>query len=469
MPDNWLQNRLSPVKKDTDRWLELARVIETFWQENFDATADRLDGFKSVFTASRADQLAILSELGKYYDIDLPDDNIPLAVIQRRMELFQKDTLVPLTESLKRACPGIYTKWRPLYAISKRPYGDSFYTQKDLERYGWWPNVVTHTLDGSWNIITPNTVLVVSGDQQLYMTSRGKHYVDETNIDEPENLESTIRDRILLTKPLHIVFEGIIWGYGFYIFIDEIGLHETSVIRASRQVGPPFVCDTKITNNPLYFVDGTWTVTNPATALLAVMGNWPVDGTTFLCGANGEYRYPVVSVFLLSFNSEVIVLNAPELDGIRELDGSWEIGTLDSDISSSIKSSAGILAIAAGLNGGLSIDGTWEIGGDLIPVTESFVKAAYETVSTDIVVDASFGSVIAHSVSFVALNAMLDGWLMLDGTWDIASYGVLHQQIKSMVSIVTVYGTGVYPEVFAWYLDGSLDIDGTWELEDETI
>gem|GEM_PF-5702128 len=35
MPDNWLQNRLSPVKKDTDRWLELARVIETFWQENF--------------------------------------------------------------------------------------------------------------------------------------------------------------------------------------------------------------------------------------------------------------------------------------------------------------------------------------------------------------------------------------------------------------------------------------------------
>lgn len=301
MADNWLQNRLSPVKKDTARWQELAQAIETFWQENFDDYSERLDSLKSIFLASRDDQLLILSELGKYYDIDLPDNNIPLAVIQRRMELFQKDTLVPLTESLKRACPGITVEWRPLYVSNHLEYDDHvFYTQAELERYRQWP----HYVDGTWAVTNPTRVFLTDNETQFYLTSRGKIFIDETGIENPELIESTIRGRIALTKPLHIVFDGVVWCLVIELGVENGDTTTTQIITAYGAC-PVFCC--------YLILDGTWNV----------------DGSRFLCADNGDIRYgypTVAGPMVLKSYSEIssqVTLFATYLDGSLLLDGTW--------------------------------------------------------------------------------------------------------------------------------------------------
>jgi len=304
MAENWLQNRLSPVKRDTDRWVELAQAIETFWQENFDGSSERLDSLKSIFLASRDDQLLILSELGKYYDIDLPDSNIPLAVIQRRMELFQKDTLVPLTESLKRACPGIRTEWRPLFARHDKDYSDrEFYTQAELIRNGHesWLSNAPARLDGSWVVSSVTDVIL---DTHCYMISRGKVLIDESNIDNPETIESTIRERLTLILPLHIVFEGVIWYLSVELDVTNGDTKSNQIIKAYGNC-PVFCC--------YLILDGTWNV----------------NGSRFLCADNGDirYQYPVTSESVIIASSDILVslptMFSTYLDGSLLLDGSW--------------------------------------------------------------------------------------------------------------------------------------------------
>ncbi|WP_028325824.1 hypothetical protein [Desulfatirhabdium butyrativorans] len=310
---SWLQNRLSPVKRDTARWQALAQAVETFWQENFDDLADRLDSFKSIFTVQKSDQLAILAELGKYYDIDLPDDGIPIAVIQRRMELFQKDSLIPLTESLKRACPGIHTEWLPLYTFDMEQYGASFYTERELRRLGWWPIPNVHYLDGSWKIFANTDICLtndsIPGSTVPYMTSRAKILIDESGItNSPEQIESTIRARVSLVKPLHIVLHGIIWSVTLEIDVEN-GDTTTHQVLRSRNVLPVFCC------------------------YLKVDGSWILDGTTYLCANNGDlkYQYPV-SAGLMTIRVEESIecmllpeLYAQYLDGSLSLDGTWSL------------------------------------------------------------------------------------------------------------------------------------------------
>jgi len=312
MAENWLQNRLSPVKRDTDRWVELAQAIETFWQENFDDYSERLDSLKSIFLASRDDQLLILSELGKYYDIDLPDNNIPLAVIQRRMELFQKDTLVPLTESLKRACPGIRTEWLPLYTFDFERYGELLFTERDLHKFNWWPAPSIHYLDGSWGVLSPTDICLThnsSASNTLpYMTSRAKLLIDESNIDNPEQIESTIRQRVSLVKPLHIVLHGVIWYVALSVVVEN-GDTTTSQLIRSWNVIPAFCC------------------------YLKVNGSWLLDGATYLCANAGDlrYQYPVSSgPMVIRQNSIAYCDVMPELfsnylDGSLFLDGTWSL------------------------------------------------------------------------------------------------------------------------------------------------
>lgn len=271
----WLQSRLSPVKRDTDRWQQLAEAIERYYAENFDDLSGRLDSLKSIFTAGKADQLAILYELGKYYDIDLPDDNLPLAVIQRRMELFQKDTLVPLTESLRRSCQGVSFEWLPLWSLSQASYGSKFYTERDLRRLLWWPiPPATHYLDGSWNVVNPTNVFLGNNkDEQLpllYLTSRGMLFVDESTTNIPDMVEGTLRDRVEMVLPLHIVLHGLIWAVMVAIE-GEIGGTATDQRIVSWDVLPVFTCRLKVD------------------------GSWILDGSTYLCANNGDlhYQYPV--------------------------------------------------------------------------------------------------------------------------------------------------------------------------------
>jgi hypothetical protein len=333
--DNWLKTRLSPVKSETPRWTEFAETIQQLWEENFDPLMARQIGLRSIFTAVDEDKYQMLSELGRYYDIDILADSIPMAVIQRRVELFQKDSLVPLTASIRRACPDVITQWRPLYAITDRDYIDGeFYTEAEILRgsASWtttttrrldgswtireddpyhlalaitsgrtvnpeWLTNVSHVLDGSWAVEDPTDVTLCVA---CYMTSRGKLYIDEAHVTAPELIESTARARVALTKPLHIVFDGLIWSIVVEFQVVWGDTTDLQVIT-SRNLIPVFCC------------------------YLILDGTWEIDGSRFICSDNGDlnYRYPVTSGPMhITATSEI---HAPVVTWSVFLDGSWDI------------------------------------------------------------------------------------------------------------------------------------------------
>ena len=441
--DNWLKTRLSPVKSETPRWTEFAETIQQLWEENFDPLLARQVGLRSIFTAVDEDKQRILSELGRYYDIDILDDSIPMAVVQRRVELLQKDSLVPLTASIRRACPDVVMQWRPLYAITDREYIDGeFYTEEEILRgsESWeitttrrldgtwtiretdsdklsititsgrtvqpeWLTNISYSLDGSWAVEAPTDVTVCVA---CYMTSRGKLYIDEANVTAPELIESTARARVALTKPLHIVFDGLIWSIVVEFPVVWGDTTDLQVIT-SRNTIPVFCC------------------------YLILDGTWEIDGSRFMCSDNGDikYRYPVSSgpmhiTAMSEIQAEPVVAWAVFLDGSWQVDGSQRL--------------------FAGFGGA-----TW--------------KAAFD-------IPFVYGDTTAYQsiISQGECNCFSFCTLMLDGTWEIDGslqlcfnqyrYPVL---VDSMITAISEIQTGTV-SLFAAYLDGSLYIDGTWDL-----
>jgi len=99
---DWLKKRLSGSQKESDRYIELAEAIQEFWEQDFDPELEKIINLRSIYAADIEGQKEIVSELGGYYEYDLPDKNIPISVAFRKLELFQKDTEIPLVASLKR-------------------------------------------------------------------------------------------------------------------------------------------------------------------------------------------------------------------------------------------------------------------------------------------------------------------------------------------------------------------------------
>jgi len=175
---DWLKKRLSPVKKDTSRWTELAEAIQEFVEANFDPSFDRLTNARSIYTAESDDQLKILVELGGYFESDMPEANRPILVSQRKMELMQKETDVPLRATIQRL--GIDVEWKPLYMLPGAVYGDAFYTEDQLG--------------------------ALSADECL-LTSRGCLSID-ISADPISDAEATLAIvRCMQVLPLHIVFD----------------------------------------------------------------------------------------------------------------------------------------------------------------------------------------------------------------------------------------------------------------------
>jgi hypothetical protein len=393
--DNWLKKRLSPTKSETQRWTEFAETIEELWEENFDPLLDRQIGLRSIFTAADEDKRQMLSELGRYYDIDILDDSIPMAVVQRRVELFQKDSLVPLMASVRRACPDVVMHWRPLYAITDREYiNGEFYTEEEILRgsESWetttirhldgtwtirdtnsyhlsatitsgrtvrpeWLTNISYSVDGSWTVDAATDVTVCVA---CYMTSRGKLYIDEANVSAPELIESTARARVALTKPLHIVFDGLIWSIVVEFPVVWGDVADLQSIT-SRNIIPVFCC------------------------YLILDGTWEIDGSRFMCSDNGDirYRYPVSSgpmhITAMSGVYAPVSVWSMFVDGAWPVDGSRKICVgygmnlwkMFSDIpvvwgdaaayqSIISQSECNVFSFCA-----LLLDGAWEIDGSL--------------------------------------------------------------------------------------------------------
>ena len=187
---NWLKKRLSPVKKDTERWQQLAESIEQFWQENFDAEHDKLVAMRSIYTADDDSLLERIAEMGDYF-ADVPEEeNKAVAIAWRRYELEFKDTKFIVDSTFRRKFLDIHVDWLPLWALKAGVYGSEFFPEDNIESSG--------------------------GDiDDYFLTSRGKVTVD---IDQlvgkgitAEFFLSQVEPIFMAVKPLHIIYEGCIF------------------------------------------------------------------------------------------------------------------------------------------------------------------------------------------------------------------------------------------------------------------
>lgn len=82
---DWLIKRLTPRKKQEERWTGLAQGLQQVWEEDFDPALARLEGLRSYFGADDADLALKLREMGDYFAADMPrPEDRPIAVAWRR-------------------------------------------------------------------------------------------------------------------------------------------------------------------------------------------------------------------------------------------------------------------------------------------------------------------------------------------------------------------------------------------------
>ena len=217
--DNWLKNRLSPVKIETPSWQQLAESIEQYWEENFDPAFEHTANLKSVYTADEEGIQKIIHELGSYYEDDLATDNIPLSVAQRKYELCLKGATDPLNYTLKRL--GIDAYWAQLYARTEDDYGDEFYLDWEMDP-----------------------------EKNHFLTSRGKVCVNLATIQTEFAAKiDVLRRRINHVKPLHIFFQGFHYFLALFINIPVRAMSSMEMQKHAWVSGWPW--------NALR-LDGTW-------------------------------------------------------------------------------------------------------------------------------------------------------------------------------------------------------------------
>ena len=272
--NDWLKKRLSPTKKDSSRWKELAEAIQEFSAENFDPDYNVLAGLRSIYTADEVNQKRIIAEMGHYFEDGITDENIPASVSARKMELHQKETNVPLVRSMARI--GFASEWMPLYAPRGDVYGTAFYTEDELAAAGLDINAAVTLLDSSWAVGSiPATKLSSAG---VYMTSRAKMALNLGGT-APDGVDIA-RRRIMQVKPLHIVFDG--FKYRVWLEISAVPTHEMRLTMAKVVDQHYPWCTPKLTGLwkigtnlviPARALDGTWTLNGDA-----VIGEYLVSG-----------------------------------------------------------------------------------------------------------------------------------------------------------------------------------------------
>jgi hypothetical protein len=277
--ENWLQNRLSPVKIDTDRWTELAAAIEEYWEENFDPELAWIVALRSIYEADIEGQRLIQAEKGQYFEDNIPTENIPLAVQQKELELCQKGSCYPFEHTLKRL--GLTAEWVAIHANRVSEYGTDFRLADNILE-GW-------RLDGSWVVSDDGTAKLRAG---YFLTSRGVLRVELENDSIADEI-ALIRNRIAQTRPVWIVFDGIV-----YLVIAELiqnhSMEASGYLRAEAMLSG-WNCGLKL--------DGTWGLGRA----IRLDGQWCLNR-----GWRVGQTWP-----------RGIIVN--KLDGSRALDGTWQL------------------------------------------------------------------------------------------------------------------------------------------------
>lgn len=192
---NWLSNRLTPSKIKEARWVEFSTVLEHVWEEFFDPGISRLERLRSAYTADDADLIKKIREMGDYFSFERPkQDDRPVALAWRRLEIEYKDMETILRSVFRRHFGDFPVEWYPLFAPNDQPYGTEFITSDYL-------------LDNSWTKNIP--------PENYFLTSRGIVGVDKLGLFKDhlskDNFRIEARPLVIRTKPLHIVFDGFLW------------------------------------------------------------------------------------------------------------------------------------------------------------------------------------------------------------------------------------------------------------------
>ena len=266
---NWLKNRLSPVKRDAQRWQELSEAIEEFWVSRFDSEYQKTLDLRSIYTADDAGQIRMIAELGEYYELDVPAENRATVVSMRRPELYQKETDVPVRMMMQRmGISGV--EWLPLYGLAGDLYGTKFYTEKQLAAIGvdtpGESSFEVSRLDGTWHLGSGSSPVKLK-KAGTYLTSRARLGVNLLDFKDTSIIPKLV-EKIRKVKPLHIVFDGMQYWIYFDAGVKVSTNYALYMMKSFSQTYPG--------NNR---VDGSWKIgTDIINPHYHLTGQWKLNG-----------------------------------------------------------------------------------------------------------------------------------------------------------------------------------------------
>lgn len=185
---DWLKKRLTPAKAKVDRWVHFAEALQQLWEENFDGYIEELKSLSSVFLMNSENLQLTMDELGDYFRADVGTENDwPIQVLWRRLELQAKESDDIIQRVLKRKFLGLNIQWVPRYAHKTDPYGTNFKKLSEIEADGLDVNDYFLTSRGQISLISPDW-------ERLGMTF--------------SEFAIKAADEIRRTLPTHIVYDG---------------------------------------------------------------------------------------------------------------------------------------------------------------------------------------------------------------------------------------------------------------------
>jgi hypothetical protein len=429
---NWLIKRLSPVKRDTPRWCDLAASLEEFWDEQFTPSFENTANLRSIYTADEAGQLRKISEFGTYYEQDMPAENRPVYFGMRKLEMLQKDTDAPVRMMMQRM--GLSdVEWLPLYALSDDLYGARFYTEKDLVTLGITspgqdsPDV--RRLDGSWKVGTVTPIVLKRAGS--YLTSRARLGVNLTDFTNT-SIIPLLKERIRRIKPLHIVFDGMRYWIYFDITVKASTSYSLYLLKSFNQTYPG---NTR--------VDGSWKIgTDIVHPHKQLTGQWKLDGETRL----GAYATPgTVHATLV----ERKISTSVDLTKTIERPDTYLTARLGESL--------------------LRLDGLWNLGGNRILTLagrHSMVKSLEISALPVSEIVHSWGSEILYPGSPARLvpQITLDGFRQVDGTWKLGTTSIPAKRLNGTWKLITpgftAFGSGAHTLSGSSYMINNR-LDGT--------
>lgn len=201
IPDNWLVDRLTPVKQDAVRWRELFETIEEYYQANVETVIDWLTSLRSIFTAeSIEDKQRILFDLGWFFGRETQRDSLDDAYRARLYEISRKNTDEIVRGAIRRAGISDTARWLPLFTFStpdnygKPPVGgtleDTFYTARTYRTVRFEEPYSIRFEEGSRDANDPTFNENVFAFGQIVVVDTSMRPAGYADPDNPESVQS---------------------------------------------------------------------------------------------------------------------------------------------------------------------------------------------------------------------------------------------------------------------------------------